>query len=223
MTADECIARARIIFPAIPLSSAASPDGLDLLNELVGELLFDVELSSQEVDVNMTANTAHYTVTTPMRVWSARYVRSATTGDFKHLLPTSQDEMDSREQQHLRLSAGEPTYWWMLPTSAGTQELWLSATPATTTSGGYPKVTLRHSKYVALAAGDSLPVGLPSYEAFVLGLAAKWASYVGDPKEADLQQRFEVRKKQLETFRHSVNARIKPTVRPGVRWRARKV
>lgn len=223
MTADECIARAQLVFPAIPPSSASSPDGLDLLNEVYSELLFDIELLSSEVDISLTAGTAHYTVTTPMRVWSARYVRSSATGDFGELVPVSQDKMDSRHMDYLRLGNSEPNEWWMLPKSDGTQELWLSPPPPTTTSGGYPKVTLRHTKYVALTNSDSLPVGLPSYEAFVLGLAYKWALYIGDPKVGELAQQFERAKLKLANFRHSVNARVRPQIIPNVKWRTRKV
>jgi len=223
LTADECISRAQLIYPSIPSSSASSPDGLDLLNEVLGELLFDIELLSSEVDISLTAGTAHYTVTTPMRVWSARYVRTSATGDFRDLVPVSQDLMDSRRQDHLRTGNAEPTEFWMLPKSDGTQELWLSPAPPTTTSASYPKVTLRHTKYVALTNSADLPIGLPSYEAFYLGLALKWGTFIGDPKVGDIERKFEKAKLKLMNFRHSVNARVRPQIVPNVRWRTRKV
>ena len=224
MTVDQVIARARQTFGSIPLSSATSPNGLDLLNEVYGEMLFDVALLSQEVDVTLTAGTNHYTLTTPMRVFSARYVRSATTGDFRTLEPVSQDEQDERMLQYLRFQNSEPIEFWTLPKSDGTSELWLSPTPPTSTTGGYPKVTVRLTKYTAFSSGsDTLPVGLPSYEAFILGLCVKWASALGDPKLGELEQRFEIKKKQLETYRHSLNARVRPNLRPNYKWRTRKV
>lgn len=225
LTADQVIERARLFFPAIPLSTDSSPNGLDLLNEALSELLFDVEMLSAESDLTLTAGTAHYSLPSgTVRLWSARYVRSATTGDFKELRPTNQDKLDNEGLGYLRLGSSEPDKYWALPKSDGTPEIWVTPSPPTTTSSGYPKIVVRVTQYTALSTGSSsLPLGLPSYDVFITALAEKWAFLVGDEKITIIEKLHQEKKAMAHNFRHSVAARVHPTMRPRVSWRPRKV
>lgn len=223
LTADQVIERARLFFPAIPLSSDPSPNGLDLLNEAFSELLFDIEMLSAESDISLTAGTANYSLPTgAVRLWSARYVRSASTGDFRELTPTNQDKLDNDGLDYLRQGSSEPLEYWVLPKSDGTPELWLTPAPPTTTST-YPKVVVRTTLYTALTGSATLPTGLPSYDIFVIALARKWAFLVGDEKLPYIEKLFQEKRAIAHNFRHSVSARVRPTMRPRVSWRPRKV
>ena len=112
---------------------------------------------------SLVSGTRQYaTGDTYLRVWSVRYVRSATAGDSKMLKPISVDELDNDFGDWRAGSAGEPSYWYWRGGEIG-----LHNKPDTTTSGGYPNLSMEVSTYEAITGATVLPAHVPNFDCWV--------------------------------------------------------
>jgi len=114
---------------------------------------------------SLVADTKEYaTGDTYLRVWSVRYVMSATSGDSKVLKPISVDELDYDHANWRAADSGEPTYWYWRAGSIG-----LHPTPDTSTSGGYPLLSMEVSTDETITGATVLPGHVRNFDAWIFG------------------------------------------------------
>ena len=98
---------------------------------------------------------------TYLRVWSVRYVRSATQGDSKMLEPISVDELDLDFEDWRGNDTGEPRYWYWRAGKIG-----LHPTPDTTTST-YPLLSMEVSADETITGSTVLPGHVRNFDAWI--------------------------------------------------------
>lgn len=112
---------------------------------------------------SLVADTKEYeTGDTYLRVWSVRYVKSATEGDSIMLAQTSVDELDNSGEDWRGMGSSTPSQWYWRAGKIG-----LHKTPDTSTSGGYPNLSLEVSADQTIDASTTLPGHIRHFEAWV--------------------------------------------------------
>lgn len=116
---------------------------------------------------------------TVARIFSARYIRSAATGDSSILHPTSRDELYESEGDWEGRDTGEPRMFYVRGGEIG-----FYPTPDATSSGGYPKVDLEVQSYVALTTSTAMPTNIPTgaYDAWTFHVCEEWGMMKNDPR-----------------------------------------
>lgn len=144
--------------------------GLELLLDAHREILFRAQIRNSSDDVSLTQGTHEYDLPSGvLRVFSAVYVESADTG--YQLTETSLDAMEVRGDAWLLSLAEEvPSRFYTSTTTSGNTSklrIGMDAKAPATTSGGYPVLRLRTTKYTALGTGDELPPMIATDEVYV--------------------------------------------------------
>lgn len=166
-TAGNIIDQAQLVIPEVNDTVA-----LAYLQLIHNELCFDFKLSkATATNTSLVAGTRAYSLASgASRVYQVRYVRSATDGDFKVLMPTSEDELDQRYRNWRGMDDGEPN--WVFVDS---DQVNLVPSPDSSTSGSYPQLQYEYTSVATLSSGTNLPTGVVSYEAWRCGLLWKMA------------------------------------------------
>lgn len=132
-------------------------------------LAFELPLRLTTEDINLTSGTGEYATADELiaRVWTARYVKSASTGDSKRLIHTDITKLDLEFDDWRGSDNGEPDYFYIGSSSAGAMRVGVFPFPDTTTSGGYPILRLNISKSADLVTGNSLPAIIQTSDLYV--------------------------------------------------------
>lgn len=214
-TAADILTQVAYTFPNVEETEA-----LAYLQEVHDELCFDFKLDKSTVtNTSLVADTRAYAYPAgTARIYQVRYVRSATEGDFRVLVETSEDELDGRQANWRGLSSGEPTQFF-----ADTGQINLVPAPDTSTSGSYPQLSYEISSYETLSTGTNMPTGLTSYQAWVEGVKVKIAVSYKDDRLGIFDQLYSAARKRLGTQVNNLPARYQPVFRPAFSGGSRKV
>jgi len=123
------------------------------------------------VNVSLTAGTREYALSASvLHIWNAAYFTSATA--YTPLRQTSRDRLDNDNMTWLQQSNGVPYLYYESGGYVG-----FYPTPNTTTSAGYPIVTLYCQSITTFSAtSDSLPSQINNADPWIYGLARRFAA-----------------------------------------------
>lgn len=161
--------------------NCSAAKALILANIVHAELLNSEDFREVAIDVSLTDGTREYApsgITSIMRVTRA-YFRESATSD-KELIPMTVQTMDDDfPGWRVDTDEGDPIYfYWTNPSSgdASSPKIGFHPIPDTTTSGGYPKVTLYTRQATSLDTSDEIPSQLMFGSlVYLRGMAALWA------------------------------------------------
>lgn len=163
------------------------------------------------VTVSLTAETREYSLSASvMHIWNAAYFTSATA--YTPLRQTSVDKLDNDYPTWRNQSSGIPYQYYESGGYVG-----FYPTPNTTTSAGYPKVTLYCQSITTFTAtSDSLPTQINNADPWIYGLARRFAlqSHVEDAKRLDDLSK--MARADLAAYIMSRTPRRPPSLRFGV-------
>lgn len=146
---------------------------LDYLQDANRELCFSLPIYLTEEDITLTADTQEYTINADdLRVWSGHYWESATF--CKSLEGMTLRGLDLRHQGWRNTPASIPSKYVVF-NKLTVPTLRLFPKPNRTTTGGYPFVRLRVSRYVALTQVGDLPGSLIAPDVYYLKAAEQYA------------------------------------------------
>lgn len=185
VTVQSQIDRLKRMFPDVTTAVA-----LEYLQYANRELCFDIPIYLVEEDITLTSGTQTYAINSDdLRVWAAHYWQSSTYS--RPLTGVTLRGMELRHRGWRNTPASQPTKY-VIYNELTVPTLLLFPKPNTTTSGGYPFVRLRVSRYVALTQGGNLPGGLIVPDVYALKAAEKYAI------DHDLGSRLPMIQKQLK-------------------------
>jgi hypothetical protein len=195
VTAQVVINNARQSFPDMSETIA-----LDLLNLEHGELLARYPLRETTLDfTSIVADTPEYALAeTAIRVDAAYYYSDADTP--KQLEPLSVEEMDRMDPGWRTRDSGTPTHYYISASATSTGNLGLYPVPDTTTSSGYPKVTLYIRQNQTLGLSDNIPNGMLNYDAYLAGICLRYAERRARDQVPFWQNRKDTARNQLEKY-----------------------
>lgn len=160
------------------------------------------------VNINLTNGTQEYALADGIiNIDDAVYYTSATS--HFPLRPTNIDSLyeDYGPNWRENVSAGTPYAFYENGGNIG-----FVPAPGTTTSAGYPIVTLHVLQYTALALTDSLPSTINTVQPYVLYVARDYAMVKEPDKMMYYSQAFEASVKNLQDFVWRRTKRDKPRV-----------
>lgn len=166
-------------------------DALTLFKEVYVEVLAICQAEGGTESKNLTDGTREYELTYDPLLLNIRevyYIDSATTR--KKLVPVSTDWMDENVSGwRVDTTTGTPSRYYIdAPTSAsltteGKMVIGLDPIPDTTTSGGYPIITMFGSEYEEPSATSDIPSIFPNVRVFIEGMKRNYASDRGTTEE----------------------------------------
>lgn len=215
MTATQAIAEAQRDFP-----DRSTTECLADLQAVHDELTFDFRIAPSSTTINVTSGTAGYALASgTSRIYSVRYTRSATKGDYKTLRPTHKDELDQVYERWRSRDNAEPEMYYIEGGS-----IYLVPAPNATTSGSYPRLDLDVSSTATLSGGTNLPT-LPSSRVYIEGLKARLALRTEDSRYGEYARMYAIERKRLGTILNNQAAYFSPRMLPGsafASWRTRR-
>lgn len=148
------------------------PTALAYLNRAHEWICTQVQLKdSTESFTSLVAGTAEYPLTaTVTKIWSGRYVKSASAGDFTPIRPTSIEELDYVDENWRAHGNGTPAQFYIHGTDIG-----FYRKPDTATSGSYPQIVLEVTAKETLVVGTTMPAQTTNYDAWVWRVNAELA------------------------------------------------
>lgn len=171
ITVDTCEAEVRRELPASAVAGTGSYTSIafEMVAKADKVLSFQLPLRMTTEDLSLVVGTGEYATSDELiaRVWTARYIKSASTGDSKRLIQTDPTKLDLEFDDWRGADNGEPDYFYVGASSAGAMRIGLWPFPDTATSGTYPLVRLNISKSAALVTGNSLPAIIQDSELYV--------------------------------------------------------
>lgn len=173
MTVRKCISRTRRHFEVFDDINA-----LEYMQEVHNHILSLCRVKPDEnVDINLVQGQFTYALDPlVMKVWDARYINSATTGDSRRLEPRAVDELDFQTRGQWRYNPAGTPIWY----DERSGQLVVIPAPDTATSAGYPIVRLVVQKSDTLTLDSVLPTAVHEYDAWVFGLGLKYAKEKGN-------------------------------------------
>lgn len=171
VTVDVCEAEIRRELPASAVAGTGSYTSIafEMIAKADKVIASEIPIRLTSEDINLTAGTGEYATADELiaRIWTARYVRSASTGDSKRLIHTDRTKLDLEFGDWRGADNGDPDYFYIGSSSAGALRVGVWPFPDTTTSGGYPVLRLNISKTADLVTGNSLPSVIQDSELYV--------------------------------------------------------
>lgn len=203
-TAQAIIDEAKLDFPDETDTRALSD-----LQSVDDYICFRFPVIRSRQDVTLTADTREYSLpSNTVRVLACRYVTSATASDklqARHL-----DWFDAYDYNWRDQSSGTPMDYYV---DTANNNIGLHPAPDTTTSGGYPKLTLDVSqRRGTLVVGTDFGSNLPSYQAWVEGLRHRMALRTSDERLGYYERMFNHELAQLDLMLRG-SAEFQPTAR----------
>jgi len=162
------------IYTAVQTHFSDIPEAtfLSLLNDVHQEIIENIRLTPDvAVTVELTAGQQEYALPdTVLRIWEAAYMAQA--GDYQRLKQTNVDRLDDGSPTWRNYSPSTPSRVYDRGGNLG-----LVPAPDTTTSGGYPIVTLYCSQTsdTPLGIDDSLPAMARTGNAWTYRVCERWA------------------------------------------------
>lgn len=171
------VARVRETYPDCTTTLALSN-----LNLIVRQLCRTIPLYRTSADVTLTADDPSYTLSdTVGQIDTVFYVTSAT--QRTQLEYVALDELNQDDSNFRLRDSGTPSRYYLTQTAssapAGALEIGLDCPPDTTTSGGYPKLTIYYSEIPSadFSGSDSSPQALERPNVLVYGANMLYAEF----------------------------------------------
>lgn len=211
MTAAQAVDRAQVKRPEL-----TDADGLLLIEDANREILSRVHLVSDIENITtMSASVRTYDFDpSVVRVWSARYQRSATTSDYDILQPINFDQIETENPNFLKQDDTTPRFWYINHSLTGTLQIAVDPAPDQASSSGYPRIIARVTRSTTLSSGSLLPIGVPTHRAWILGTIAYWDELNNPANYPQSRNEFEQAISELAVWRQGVNAKVRPKVQP---------
>lgn len=171
-TASQVIDDFQMRFPDINDANA-----LRLLNMIHKRIVSRLGIRDSTLDISLTDGAREYDLAeAATQIRKAYYVSSATDGDYHELYETSQDKLDLTDGSWRRRPNEEKPLWYYIATAVtGTRtskkQIGFDPIPPTTSSGGYPKVTLYITTVDDLQAADAIPTALQDSQIYLDGMS----------------------------------------------------
>lgn len=166
---------------------------------------------SSETFSSLVDGTSEYNFSTvPASVRHAVYKPSSTNSGWTTLRATTIDALNSDNPSWRQSTPSQPTHYYT--TTDGTNfKLGLYPAPNTTSSGGYPAVTVY--TWLATTLSTNMPVSIDAYDCYKYGTCYRLALQKNDPRVATYKALYEEAKRVLhkQTLGVVVNAPSKFT------------
>lgn len=161
---------ARLVYPDL-----SPTDAVKYLNIIRGEVLRRLKLYATTSTISLTAGTQEYALSAGIdRVEAVEYRRSATQSDFMPVLPVSLDYLEQQETRFRAYTNGEPRRFYLSEGTTGPLIGFVPA-PLTSTSSGYPIITLYEQAFTTLIVSDTFYDDLPSCLVYTTGVAREFS------------------------------------------------
>lgn len=188
-TGQDIVNRIRRHFPDVSETIV-----LEQLNEVHAELTRDIPLNrSSSTLTSLVDGTREYSLgATVARVWSAHYATTSAEGLGRTLRPTNIEYLDEHRGEWRNQGDAEPREFYIYAGNIG-----FYPTPPTTSSGGYPRVTLQVTTYDTIVVGTTMPTFTSSHEAWVMGTCERLALERNDQRLPYFSQKAKLEKALL--------------------------
>ena len=185
MTKSDVIARFTVACSDCDSTTAAS-----LFDEAHQQLCRKFEVYDSSQNVSLTANERDFTlINTAKKVVTVYYKPSSDKSGWTQVMPTTQNQLEFYENFEKNDQAAVPTRYYLgtrIDTDGqSTNTIVFDKLVPTTTSSGYPIVTVHGQFLIPLENGDDLPEALMGYEmVYVYHMAKAYTSLVAPEKMA---------------------------------------
>lgn len=143
MTVADIVTKFRRRFPDCSAASA-----IEYYNDAQKEILFQIPYAKRARQLNVQSGVQEYPLEAEeLKVWSVRYVRSSSPGDYKELRATSEDELDLDRPGWRSEDPSEPQYFYIDSQDGSGGTIGTFPTSDTTSANGYPKLIIETSIY----------------------------------------------------------------------------
>jgi len=165
---------------AIHYNDCDNATAILLFNEVHGDVLQQVQDINSSTTISLTAGQREYTLPdTVIMVNEAYYQDSATESSWYKLVPTSIQELSAKTNWRAQAQQVRPTEYYITTAvsgNTGIKKIGFRQIPPTTTSAGYPNVTLFGTVNPSnLAGSDNLPSMISYPNVYVYGMCRKYA------------------------------------------------
>ena len=167
-----------------------------LLNMVHKRIISRLAIRETTRDISLTDGTREYDLNeADTHIRAAYYIRSATAGDYKELIPRSVDWMDEfNDGWRASTDESEPNEYYvasLIDSDTSKKRIGFHQIPPTTTSGGYPVVRLYVVQNATLSGADTIPADLLDSQIYLDGMSWLYAKEQGLPSEQKWFQDFE--------------------------------
>lgn len=140
------------------------------LNKVDRKLSFNFRIRTSTISLTLTADEPNYTLSDSVcRIYSAKYVRSASATDCYPLRLRDRQWMNAKNANWQAVPSQEPSTLILDTTSTGAYNVILNPAPATATTGGYPKVTIDTAIGGTLTSGGDFPACIQDLDTYRYG------------------------------------------------------
>ncbi len=149
--------------------------GLVFFNQVRRDLHAHFKLRQASQDINLTNGTQEYAYSADfMNIESVHYVTAS--GVSVNLEPVEYSYLNKHERDWRDTAAGTPTRFYLTvgDTTSGPM-VGLDPKPNTTTSAGFPIITVRGTKTVDMAAGETIYDDIPNTLVYEYGMCFHFA------------------------------------------------
>lgn len=165
-------------------SDVSSASAERLFNMIHKRILARLGLRDTTATISLTAGTREYDLAEAnLQIRVAHYVRSANDGDFYELRETSTDALDELDEGWRgRADRSEPHCFYVrsvVDADTSEKQIGFVELPPTTTSGGYPNVTLYVTQNAVLSGSDTIPAALQDSQIYLDGMSWLFAKEQG--------------------------------------------
>lgn len=155
-----------------------------LFNMIHKRILARIGIRDTTAIISLTAGTREYDLAEAnLQIRVAHYVRSASEGDFYEIRETSTDALDELDEGWRgRATQSEPRAFYVtsvVDSDTSEKKIGFVEIPPTTTSGGYPNVTLYVTQNAVLSGSDTIPAALQDSQIYLDGMSWLFAKEQG--------------------------------------------
>lgn len=173
---------------------------VELLNTVRGYVMSELQLRRTTLSVSLTSGAQEYALSqTAYIVNQVRYTRSATTGDFKVLSALSLPELDAVTPDWRKTAQAEPSAFYLVSGTTGST-IGLDRPAPTTTSAGYPVLSIDVNQTNTLTSGDTIYDDLPNPKLYVYGIRREYAEDTDNANVAGWDELFNRELNRAKTY-----------------------
>lgn len=192
---------------------------LEHLNTVRGYVMSELQLRRTTLSVNVTDGTREYALNAyAYCVNQVRYTRSSTQGDFKVLRAISLPELDMTQQDWRKVDDGEPSAFYLYNGTTG-PIIGLDRAVDTTTSSGYPILSVDVNQNNVLSSGDVLYDDMPNTKVYVYGIRREFAEDMDNANVAAWDELFGRELDRVHAYLQKKNAGYSTVMRPSYMYR----
>ncbi len=173
-TATQVIAKFRRTYP-----NCSATDAAELLTDVIKEMYSRLPIRNTSVNLNVTDGTQQYDLNAEFtKVHQVIYKPNANEENWVRLEATNTDKLDLTEPRwRADLAEGTPTHYYItsaVSSDSAKNQIGFLPIPDTTTSAGYPIVTIFGTVNAALTSSETMPDNLLNDNVIVFGMCYYW-------------------------------------------------